>query len=229
MIEKLLNAARSKIGVTESPANSNTVEFNTWYYGKVVSGASYPWCAVFCLMCAFTAGILGLLWGTLNDAKRAVAESAGSWMALAQKQGRWITSGFKPGDFVIFDWNGTRTRSDHIGIVESVNADGSLVTIEGNTSSSDSGSQSNGGGVFRRTRALKWITGAFRPAYVVAAQPAPAPTATVAPAFPPKWAVDEGVIEWAKAHGFNVSGKEEEYWLKTVTKLELAAILKRQG
>jgi hypothetical protein len=169
-LEKLLSAARSKLGITESPAKSNTVEFNTWYYGKAVSGANYAWCAVFALWCAFTAGILGLLWGTLNDAKRAVAEGCGSWVTLAKKQGRWVTSGFKPGDFVIFDWNGTRTRNDHIGIVESVNADGSLVTLEGNTSSSDSGSQSNGGGVFRRTRAVKWVTGAFRPAYEMAQQ-----------------------------------------------------------
>lgn len=55
-----------------------------------------------------------------------------------------------PGDMVLFQWkkNGV---ADHIGRIVS-KGNGSYVTIEGNTSGSNSGSQSNGGGVFKRTR-----------------------------------------------------------------------------
>lgn len=45
--DAFLALARSQIGTVESPANSNKVKFNTWFYGKVVSGSAYPWCAVF--------------------------------------------------------------------------------------------------------------------------------------------------------------------------------------
>ena len=59
----------------------------------------------------------------------------------------------RPGDLVLFDWDGG--LPDHIGIVE-VNKGSYIQTIEGNTSSGNSGSQSNGGGVYRRTRS--WST-----------------------------------------------------------------------
>jgi peptidoglycan hydrolase-like protein with peptidoglycan-binding domain len=56
-------------------------------------------------------------------------------------------------------------RIQHVGFVEKVNGDGSIVAIEGNTSGGDSGSQDNGGGVFRRVRARSLIVGFGRPPY----------------------------------------------------------------
>ena len=47
----LLRIAAAQVGVKESPANSNNVKYNTWYYGKAVSGSAYPWCCVFCVWC----------------------------------------------------------------------------------------------------------------------------------------------------------------------------------
>ena len=49
--EKVLAAARRELGTKESPANSNRVKYNTWYYGREVSGSAYPWCAVFVQWC----------------------------------------------------------------------------------------------------------------------------------------------------------------------------------
>lgn len=46
-LEAYMALAIEQIGITEYPSGSNKVKFNTWYYGKVVSGSSYPWCAVF--------------------------------------------------------------------------------------------------------------------------------------------------------------------------------------
>lgn len=48
---ELLRIASAQVGVKESPANSNNVKYNTWYYGHAVSGSAYPWCAVFVCWC----------------------------------------------------------------------------------------------------------------------------------------------------------------------------------
>ena len=47
----LISIAEGQIGVTEYPADSNNVLYNTWYYGRTVSGSAYPWCAVFVCWC----------------------------------------------------------------------------------------------------------------------------------------------------------------------------------
>lgn len=43
--------ALSQVGVKEVPSGSNKVKYNTWYYGRVVSGSAYPWCCVFVEWC----------------------------------------------------------------------------------------------------------------------------------------------------------------------------------
>ena len=43
----VLALATAELGVTEYPSGSNNVKYNTWYWGKVVSGDSWPWCAAF--------------------------------------------------------------------------------------------------------------------------------------------------------------------------------------
>jgi len=48
---RLIQIAAGQVGVKESPANSNNVKYNTWFYGKAVSGSAYPWCAVFVCWC----------------------------------------------------------------------------------------------------------------------------------------------------------------------------------
>lgn len=73
----------------------------------------------------------------------------------------------KRGDIVFFDFNGKHTKRTHVGIVEKVNADGSLTTIEGNTSVS---SNDNGGAVMRRTRWPYQVTRYGRPAYASTAE-----------------------------------------------------------
>ena len=67
----------------------------------------------------------------------------------------------KKGDIVLFDFNHNGT-SDHIGIVVSVNSDGSITTIEGNTGS---GNNTNGGEVQKRTRYKSQVNYFIRPKY----------------------------------------------------------------
>lgn len=45
--DMIVAKAKSQVGTKESPAGSNKVKYNTWYYGKEVSGSAYPWCAAF--------------------------------------------------------------------------------------------------------------------------------------------------------------------------------------
>ena len=88
----------------------------------------------------------------------------GELMRWAQAHGQWVTTGYRPGDVLIYDFLGTSYKTDHCGICESVS--GQYVTaIEGNTSNGNTGSQSNGDGVYRRKRKLSLVLGAYRPKY----------------------------------------------------------------
>ena len=48
---RLVQIATGQIGVKESPANSNNVKYNTWFYGRAVYGSEFPWCCVFVCWC----------------------------------------------------------------------------------------------------------------------------------------------------------------------------------
>lgn len=153
--KQTLDFARSQIGVRESPAGSNNVFYNTVYYGREVSGQAYPWCAAFLWWLYHVCGASGLYYGGKKTA------SSTTLMNYYKKQGRFVTSGYRPGDLVFFSWSDKKARADHAGIIES--ADGkTLTTIEGNTSAE---SDSNGGSVMRRQRPLSVVIGAGRPEY----------------------------------------------------------------
>lgn len=143
--EAALELARANLGYTESPAGSNLTTFNTWYYG---SSTAAPWCAIFATYCYETATKggspsfqKGSRWAycphILSDAQ-------------AGRNGLSVTSSPVPGDLCLYDWEGD-SLPDHVGLFAS-GSPSSFQTIEGNTSSDNSGSQSNGGGVYQRWR-----------------------------------------------------------------------------
>lgn len=138
--------AATQVGISENPPSSNNVRYNTWYYGREVSGGSYPWCMVF----------VQWVFAQVGVALPKRTASCGSLMRAAQKSGEWVTADYRPGDVVIYDFPGG-AATDHCGIVESV-TDG-VVAIEGNTGS---GSDADGGQVQRRSRAFSVIVGAVR-------------------------------------------------------------------
>lgn len=153
-VEKLLSVARKELGTKESPAGSNRVKYNTAYYGREVSGDSYPWCCVFLWWCFREAGLEQLFCG---GAKTASCGVLANW---AKRNGRFAAKDYQPGDLVFLRFSGNAIQ--HIGVLERVDGDGSLITIEGNTGA---GSDANGGEVQRRMRALRYAAGAFRPKY----------------------------------------------------------------
>ena len=139
--------AATQVGISESPPGSNNVRYNTWYYGREVSGGGYPWCMVFVQWVFNRAGV----------PLPARTASCGALMRAAQMSGEWVTEDYRPGDVLIYDFPGG-AATDHCGIVETV-TDSGVVAIEGNTGS---GSDADGGQVQRRSRAFSLIVGAVR-------------------------------------------------------------------
>ena len=157
-VKQILDLAESQIGTTEYPPNSNNVKYNTAYYGRAVNGATaYPWCMVFIWWLFYALSASKLLY---DGARIAGCTTFMRW--AKQQKGQWVTSGYKPGDIVLYDFDGNRNDADHCGIVVSTTKTG-VYAIEGNTSSS--GSQDNGGAVLKKARPNTVILGAFRPAY----------------------------------------------------------------
>lgn len=145
-VKELLAVATKQLGITEWPTNSNKVKYNTWYYGREVSGDSYPWCMAFVQWC-------------YNEAQMKLPYKTASCSALLnwykQHHPECVVTKPEPGDVVIYDFG-------HTGIIESA-AIGKITAIEGNTTAGNSGSQSNGGGVYRRTRSTSCVRAYIRP------------------------------------------------------------------
>jgi uncharacterized protein (TIGR02594 family) len=119
--ERILNAARGEVGVTESSGSNNSpriAEYRTATAGNPGPG---PWCAYFVSWCAKQAGAPigdnGSGYGAV-DAVRAWGDRTGRALPAGQLP--------QPGDLILFN--------QHIGIVESVDAGGQIHTIEGNSS-----------------------------------------------------------------------------------------------
>lgn len=144
---KIIEKAQREVGVCESPANSNNVKYNTWFYGHEVSGASYPWCAVF------------ISW--LFDQTGLCPKTASCAQMMEHfEANNQITKSPQAGDIVFFRYSTNSRRTNHVGLVIDVKGN-TITTIEGNTSKD---SNDNGGKVMRRKRSSK-IVGYARPAY----------------------------------------------------------------
>jgi hypothetical protein len=138
---------RSKLGVKERPAGSNRTEFGAWYG---MSGV--PWCAIFMSWGLWTAFRAHGDRSPLEGCRTAKgAAYCGDVIAQAKRESR-----FRPnpqrGFLVVYDFPGNADRFDHIGWVTWTDpADGNhFRALEGNTSATAAGSQSNGGMVAER-------------------------------------------------------------------------------
>ena len=101
----------------------------------------------------------------------------------ASKGGR-VRKPPRPGDVLVFDWNWATLSTNHVGILEKVLPSGNYQTIEGNTSPGSSGSQGNGGGVYRRTRRPDQVRYVIRPNWSKASGPTAPAQAKSDPAKP---------------------------------------------
>lgn len=116
-------AARTQVGQAEMPPGSNESPRISEYRSAVQGAVVGPWCADFASWCAAQAGIplgqngegfqgVGALWEWAEASGRAIPADEGSPA---------------PGDLIV--WG-----SDHVGIIEAVDPDGTIHTIEGNSS-----------------------------------------------------------------------------------------------
>jgi CHAP domain len=118
---RVLAWAESQIGQAEQPPGSNDGPAIATYRSAVAGSApGEPWCAYFASWAASQAGT------PLGDSGQGIGWVDGirDW---AQRNGKLLPAGStpQPGDLILY---GGR----HVGIVESVNGDGSLTTVEGN-------------------------------------------------------------------------------------------------
>ena len=141
-VEQFLDIATKEIGTVEIGDNHTK-------YGKFTGHDGQPWCGSFVMWCA-------------NETKIKIPNVVYTPAGVTgfQSIGRWSnaeTSKPKPGDIVFFDFVEGGAPVEHVGIVVKDNLDGTVTTIEGNTSPEHKakGSQANGGEVAQRIRAYK--------------------------------------------------------------------------
>jgi hypothetical protein len=121
--QAVLNAVRGEVGVAEQPKGSNDSPRIAQYRQATAGSGVGPWCAYFTSWAARESGVplgdSGQGFGRVDDV-----------YAWAQKAGKAVPNGEgvqpQPGDLIVWD--------EHIGVVESVGTDGTINTIEGNSS-----------------------------------------------------------------------------------------------
>ena len=141
---KVVSIAAGQVGYKEGRNNSNK-------FGAAYGMNNVSWCMEFIWWCFKQAGMDWYKTASCTACYKHYASRAVSRNSL------------RKGDIVFFDWDHSGD-CDHVGIVESVGSS-RITTIEGNTSSGNAGSQSNGDGVYRRYRTRSQIAKAIRPAY----------------------------------------------------------------
>lgn len=137
--EAALRIAEHEVGVREQGANNRGKQVEIYQTADGLPGGGYAWCNSFVDWCFEMAG------RPLDE----LARSAGVDLTfhLAANHG-WTKNSPGEADLVIFSFS-------HIGFVKKVVSKSEIETIEGNTGSSGSVSDSHGGGdgVYDKTRA----------------------------------------------------------------------------
>ncbi len=133
--------AIKEIGTIEVPNNKTK-------YGKFTGHDGQPWCGSFVMWCASQIGF--------KDMPNCVYTPTG--VQAFKSKSQWTDHNVakpQPGDVVFFSFSGNGI--EHVGIVVKDNGDGTVTTVEGNTSpmTKPKGSQANGGEVAEKIQAYK--------------------------------------------------------------------------
>lgn len=127
--QRIAAIATAELGVAEQPPGSNDGPRIAVYRTATEGAAVGPWCAYFTSWVAAQAGVpIGP-----DGRGEGWVPSVRDW---AVSEGRYIPAGQgmpAVGDLVVFDRGGDGVL-DHIGIVTGVDPDGSIRTVEGNSS-----------------------------------------------------------------------------------------------
>ena len=149
----ILEVARQELGYEES-GNNNTK------YGKWFGLNNQPWCAIFVSWCYYQAGLVKSV-AAQTSKGFASCDTGLKWFA---KRNKLVPVGqAQEGDIVFFQFD-TDAQPDHVGIIlKNQKLSKTLLCIEGNTSPTNKGSQSNGGGVYQKKRSYAMVMAVVRP------------------------------------------------------------------
>jgi hypothetical protein len=147
--EKALEIAATQIGVEEAPGHKNTGKDVEKYLKAVGLGSGFSWCMAFVYWCHEQAA-------EAMGRKNPLFKTGGVLEQWRQRKAEFRATTPQPGDIFIMDFG---KGTGHTGIVEKVNEDDTISTIEGNTNSDGS---REGYEVCRRTRARAKILGYLR-------------------------------------------------------------------
>jgi peptidoglycan hydrolase-like protein with peptidoglycan-binding domain len=143
--EGMIAQARALLGVREEPPGSNRNLVTRWY------GMTGPWCD---MSISFAAGHSDNLDAVLGKFAWTVAHAK-----AFRDHGRFHygLGGCRRGDILFLDWSGRRSLDgiDHVALVEAAHSDGTVTTLEGNTSDR----------FMRRVRDASCVVGYGRPLY----------------------------------------------------------------
>ena len=144
-LSKVVNIARSQIGVVERPVNKTL-------YGEWFGWNGVPWCAIFV---SWVFDRAGKRIPPLQTPKGCAYVP--TFVQHAKATGQWRPRGTytpKAGDLIVFQFT---NRPDHIGIVQGVLPDGRIHTVEGNTNAAGSRTGGMVAQLYRRSGILGFI------------------------------------------------------------------------
>ena len=153
--EEFIAVAQKEVGYVEGPKDNETK------YGKFTKANYLPWCGSFVMWCAAQVGLkIPNVVSTFYGAEK--FKGVGGWWNAATYKPR-------PGDLAFFDFQEGGNPIDHIGIVIHDNGDGTVTTIEGNTTGEKKkkASERNGGEVAIKVRAYRDSNKKKLPVFIV--------------------------------------------------------------
>ena len=162
----LLKHAVREVGIVETSRNQGPGIEKYWKatdYGVAGYQKRLAYCAAFmCWIFMQAASEYKVIFSLPNKA------GVIRWLEWAEKNSSVVTKlqpthKVRRGDILIFDFNGPDvTGGKHIGIASRDEENGKIYSIEANTSISDQGSQSDGGGVHPKIRTKKFLIAVLR-------------------------------------------------------------------
>lgn len=118
--DKVLHYAQVELSETDG------TKYGRWYKGvnnaPGFDAPGTPWCAMFA----------SYVYSMAGDDRYPAFAYCPYWINWLKENGYWKTNNPEPGDLVFFDWE-KDAKCDHVAIVESMNSNGTINVIEGNS------------------------------------------------------------------------------------------------
>ncbi len=161
--QRAVNLGLSHTGTVEQPAGSNRgPKITAWQLEMTPGMSGYPWCGAFVGHLLRAVGVQNISGRRIIYTPAILADAATGANGFEKLVPIEQT---QPGDLVLMDFAPGGPSVMHVGMATSTydRIHQTVATVEGNTSFSEGGSQSNGGAVAKRVRGRGVIVGIARP------------------------------------------------------------------